>query len=239
VKFNNSNIEQAPAPALNIRLLDRLVRIFPRRLFILFSARTEAKFSFHPLLLCRSLSPANPDLPAGYAFDLLNEDWLNAMIHHKEALPAAVYHNRLAKGDQCYCLAVNGELVAYQWVTRQTCCIFRGMDQEIDFLPLEPNQAFSYDFYTYRNHRNKGYGSLLKKHFYKAISEKGGSEIISCVLPNNKESRNIHLREGFSLKALPYNYRIKNWSTTLWSSEAKVNETVVWLEQIRKTLKDN
>jgi GNAT superfamily N-acetyltransferase len=233
----NNNLEAPPAPALRIRLLNLFVRIFPRRFFVFFRACTDAKFSFHPLLLCRKMSPTNSNLPSNYRFDLLNDHWLNTIISHKDALSAEVYRNRLVKGDCCYCLEADGELVAYQWITRDSCCIFRGMNHEIDFLPLTSTQAFTYDFYTYRTHRNKGYGSLLKKQVYKALSACGVNEVMSCVLSNNRESRNIHLREGFSLKALPHNYRIMNWTTTLWGNEAKVKETAAWLSGISATLR--
>lgn len=233
----SANTEVFPEPALKVRLMDQLVRFFPRRLFAFLRPRVEYKYAFHPLLLTRKPLADDPDLPAGYRFCALDERLLAAMMSHKEALPEEVYRSRLAKGDLCYCLEVEGKLVTYQWLSSTSCAIFRGFEREIVFLALTPAQAFTYDFYTYRDCRKKGYGSLLKKQVYRTIAEKGITEVMSCVLPTNRESRNIHMREGFTVKALPYNYRIMDWSVTLWGNARALRQTQAWWKRCAENLR--
>lgn len=223
--------------SLRVQLLDRLVRYFPRKYFRFLRHSVEDKYFSHPLLLGKPLQACTPPpLPESYRFDVLDEAMLEQMMTHREALPAAVYEKRLALGDKCFCLSVNGELVSFQWLSTSHCAIFRGFDKGVDFMALEPHQAYSYDFYTYRDKRKLGYGSVVKQQLLAYLAAKQFSELLSCVMYHNAESLNIHLKLNYSLKGLPCNYRLMDWQWTVWGNAKEEAEARLWLEQLTRTL---
>ncbi len=223
--------------SLRVRLLDRLVSYFPRKYFNFLKHSVADKYSSHPLLLSKPLQTYTPPpLPAGYQFGLLDDAMHRQLLAHREALPASVYEKRLSLGDKCFCLSVNGELVSFQWLSTSHCAIFRGFDKGVDFLQLAPRQAYSYDFYTYRNKRKLGYGSLVKQQLLGYLVAHQYSELLSCVMYHNAESLNIHLKLNYSLKGLPCNYRLMDWQWTVWGNQEEEEDARRWLTQLSQTI---
>ena len=177
-----------------------------------------------------------PPLPTGYRFAPLDDAALQQLLSHPEALPASVYQNRLAKGDVCYFLSVNDELVTLQWISTSQCAIFRGFDKGMDFLALAPHQAYTYDFYTYRNKRKQGFGTILKQQLLPWLAAQGYTELLTCVMHDNRESLKIHLKMRYSLKALPCNFRLMDWQWTTWGNQQQIAEARRWLDSLTNAL---
>jgi len=225
--------------SLPLKLQNGFVTYFPRKHFGFLRHSVQDKYYSHPLLLSKPLqhSTAAP-LPESYRFGLIDDTRLQQMLSHPEALPASVYYNRLAKGDLCYFLSVNDELVNYQWLSISQCGIFRGFDKGVDFLALAPHQAYTYDFYTYCNKRKFGYGTILKQQLLADLASRHCSELLSCVMHDNLESLKIHMKLNYSLKALPCNFRLMDWQWTTWGNDKQVDETRQWLERFTRNLSD-
>jgi hypothetical protein len=236
-------MEPIPAPryisSLPIRLQNNFVTYFPRKFFRFLRHDVQDKYYSHPLLLSKRLraGPA-PPLPAGYRFGQADSSLLQQIISHPEALPPHVYHNRLDKGDSCYFLSVNDEVVTLQWLSTSHCGILRGFDRGVDFFKLAPYQAYTYDFYTYLNRRKLGYGTLLKQQIVANLAARHFSELLSCVMHDNIESLKIHMKMNYSLIGLPCNFRLMDWHWTTWASPGQLEETREWLEAVNRTLID-
>ncbi|MES2625360.1 MAG: GNAT family N-acetyltransferase [Pseudomonadota bacterium] len=223
--------------SLPLRLQNNLIALFPRKYFGFLRHAVEDKYFSHPLLLNKPLQATTPPpLPDGYRFGLIDTAGLKQIMAHREALPASVYHNRFAKGDVCYALSVNDEIVTLQWISTSQCGIFRGFDKGVDFYPLAPHQAYTYDFYTYRNKRKFGYGTVLKQQLLAALAARGCSELLTCVMYDNLESLKIHLKLNYTLKGLPCNFRLMDWQWTTWGSDKQVDETRQWLDRFTRDL---
>ena len=97
---------------------------------------------------------------------------------------------------------------------------------EMTFLPLAMNQAFSYDLYTYREHRGRGIATLLKALVYQRLEEIGIKETFSLVSPDNKPSLRLRVLLGEQPERMVYGYRIRNWQKTFLGPTRDV-----WLQQ--------
>lgn len=218
--------------SLPLKLQNRLVTYFPRKYFAFLRHGVQDKYFYHPLLFSKSLQSSTvPPLPAGYRFGLLDDAGVRQIMSHPEALPTIGYYERLAKGDLCYCLSVNDEVVTMQWISTSHCGLLRGFDKGVDFLPLAPHQAYTYGFYTYSNKRKLGYGTTIMQQMSAYLASRHYSELFSCVMYDNPESLKTHLKLNYSLKGLPCNFRLMDWRWTWWGSDKQVDETRQWLER--------
>jgi GNAT superfamily N-acetyltransferase len=218
--------------SLPLKLQNRFVQYFPRKYLGFLNHTVQDKYYLHPLLLSKTLHAGlAPTLPTGYRFGSLDQASLQQIMSHPEALPGAIYQNRLAKGDACYFLSVNDEVVSFQWISTSSCGIFRGFDKGVDFLALAPHQAYTYDFYTYRDRRKRGYGTILKQQLLAYLAAQGHTELLTCVMYDNQESLKIHLKLHYNLKALPCNFRLMGWQWTTWGSQKQITEASDWLDR--------
>jgi GNAT superfamily N-acetyltransferase len=199
--------------------MNLLVRYFPVRPFQRFAAPGLGKVISHPLLLKKNLvRGASPGNREHYVVALANVRDLACIAQHAEAFPEKYYQTRLRRGDTCYCLRVNGEMVAYSWICFTCCSVHCAFENEIEFLQLQNHQAYSYDFYTYRNCRGKGYGSYLYERLEAALLDRGVTELYAAVYQYNYTSLKIHLRMDFDLVTGIANFRILRWAKSFWQA---------------------
>ncbi|GLX79300.1 hypothetical protein tinsulaeT_26400 [Thalassotalea insulae] len=227
-------VTQFPQPSLINRIAVTLFHYFPRRL-IAFVFQSHCKLYQHTLLLKKNIFPAEslPEvqnlLPSDVEIGLLNEDILEQMIRHSEALPEKYYRQRLAEGDICYYQTYKQELVNYNWISLTTCSTYRGSAKEIPFYWLGKGQAFTYDFYTYQQYRRKGYGAMIKRYMIADLAAKGINTIYSSVEPGNINSLNIHLRLGYQLVNAIQNFKFMDKTFSLWANEHYRQKILKWL----------
>ena len=170
---------------------------------------------------------------------LVNDDAaIKQIMQHQDALPKAVYRQRIAQGDSCFILLNKKRVVAYNWVSYSKCAVYRGFKKEIEFLTLNSNQAFTYDFYTYKNDRKKGYGSIIKQFLLEYSAQNGVREMLTCVDQDNHASLAVHINIGYKPIAVIYLARIMNWTISFQSSNTELNKIKKWFEQYMQ-LKNN
>jgi len=169
-------------------------------------------------------------LADGLSLSLASADEIRAIASHAEALRGADYQDRVRKGDVCYLLKANGEIVSYNWIRFDRCCVFCSYQWEIGFLPLNERQAFTYDFYTYRKHRRAGYGSLLKQHMLSDLRERGIQEVFSIVYRHNYDSLRIHLRLHYDVRYLFNGYQLLSWTRYRLIPKSRLRGLPVWVD---------
>lgn len=132
---------------------------------------------------------------------------------HPEAPAPGTSARRVARGDRCMCLMQDGEVIAYQWVTRRSACLFCGFGprRELQFFTLQPHQLFTYDSYTYAAYRRKGYGTVIRRTLHKAMHDAGVREAYSLVAPENTASISLTLQSRFEPLCMAYGFRIRGW----------------------------
>ena len=219
VETTSSNKDLPPAApplGMRVRLLDFLVNFFPRRLVPTQYYSVSDKFCMHTIMLKKQLSTENKtSQPVDFELGIAEHDVLASIMSHPESLAESVYHRRIEMGDTCCYLKVNGQLASYNWMSSSHCGIFRGFDKIINFKKLLPQQVYSYDFYTYKKQRGKGYGSILKTYFFPHLASLGKTEVFTCIEPDNKESLAVHFKYGYLPVSMVHNFRLLDWTYTI------------------------
>lgn len=224
-----------PAYPLRVRLLNGLVKYFPRRLVPAGMCQELSKFVAHPCLLNRSISDRDKfSLPAEFELKIASAQELAQLAGHSEGLPADVYQKRMLQGDKCICLYHQNELVSYNWLAFVRAGIFLGLDKQINMMMLESNQVFTYDFYTYKAHRNRGYGKLLKSAIFQFALSEGIQEIITCVHADNAASLAVHIKQGYNLKSMVFCARIMDWTVSFLSTPHQTSRYLAWFGRYKE-----
>lgn len=222
------------------KLLMWLVRLFPRRLIPKRFIQIEEKFVAFPLILKKeiSLTPNKLNVTSDMKCLVNDEAALMQIMQHQEALPVAVYRQRIDQGDSCFILLHKNRVVAYNWVSQSQCAVFRGFPKEIEFLSLSRKQAFTYDFYTYIADRNKGYGLIVKQFLLQYLAQHGVTEMLTCVHQDNHASLAVHFNINYKPIAIIYLARIMNWTMSFQSNDSELKHINEWFERC-KQLKSN
>jgi ribosomal protein S18 acetylase RimI-like enzyme len=197
-------------------------------------APTRWKFYDESIMLRRSLSASEcAVLPEGHAWIWAGPDELKFIDGHPEATSRSAYDRRQARGDSCLCLMKGGELVGYRWIAWHTGCLYCGFGpgQEVTFLPLRKNQAFLYDLYIYKAHRERGYGTLLLELTFKALAGRGIDEVFALVDPDNHAVIRLDQRLGFEAVRMAYAFRIRQWRTMLYGPRDEQMQLQAWMQQ--------
>lgn len=218
---------QYPVRPLRFRLLNRLVRYVP----------VTEKYGHNSILFKKVLNERETiAVPAGYEFRLAGTGDLAAIAGHPEALAAAVYAKRRERGDRCYCFSDGEGIVSYNWVARRRCCVLCGYARGIEFLPLRTDQAFTYDFYTYKTRRGSGLGSLTKRLLVQALEREGVREVYTLVMPYSTASLKIHLRLGYEPVCMVYGYRVLGWSRTFYGKPGDRRWLDEWIGEFKAAM---
>ena len=201
-----------PKPSSVVSALSLLVRCAP----------TGWKF-FNRAILFRRQYDVMDDVPD---LDGLIGTWAGAreitfIDQHPEATSCGANARRVARGDRCMCLKRGDEVLGYQWVTQGSACVFCGFDPDYEllFFPLHAHQVFTYDSYVYSDHRRKGYGTIVRRMFHKALRSEGVQEAYSLVAPENTASIGITLQSRFEPWRMAYGFRIHHWTKMILGSE--------------------
>ncbi len=209
-----------PKPGIPFRIMNRVHALLP----------VKSKMKFQGLLLGKTLdAPAKPEAMEGVTFSVANHDDIVAMKEHPEALAKSLYDRRIENGDICLCLKKDGELVSYNWIRFTSCCARCGKRVSFSFIPLEKNQAFTYDFYTYKKFRGSGLGGYLKKCLLHELYTRGITEVLSIVKPSNDISLRIHVRLDYDLVTVVFGYCIYSWTKTFLGSKKDILRMRQWV----------
>ena len=124
--------------------------------------------------------------------------------------------------------------MGYRWFKLDTGCIMCGFgtNMEISFFPLKPDQAFSYDLYTYRKYRGHGVATMLNNLLYHALREEGIKEVLALVSLANHAALRLNSRLGAQPQRLVYSYRIRSWSKTFLGPEGD-RRLIEWMQQFK------
>jgi len=150
---------------------------------------------------------------------------------HPESLPGVVYSRRIDRGDTCYVMRREGEILGYNWVSHTTAAVMRGFDLEIDFLELGPGERFTYDFYVYRELRGGGHGGSLKRMLLGQLAAEGGEQVMSLVDPENIPSLRVHHRLGYVPIDVVYGYRVGGWRRSWFGGSPDSAELAEWMNR--------
>jgi ribosomal protein S18 acetylase RimI-like enzyme len=213
-----------PARSVWVRALNLMVRLAPLR----------SKYYFNSILLRKRLSESQ-ETPVGNGcrFGWATPEDIRAIATHTEALDEDVYAGRVANGDGCLCAKLGNEIVSYNWIRFTSCCVLCGFHREIGFLPLEPGQAFTYDFYTYSKYRRKHIGSSLKVFLLGALKQRGIQEVCTLVRPHNEISMKIQLRLGYEPVQMFYGYQLAGWKKVFSASACDRRRMKQWVQRFR------
>ncbi len=226
---------QAAFPSLpfKVRVADALVRNFPRRLFKWVSSEQQEKIASHAIFFSKTLKDIGcVPLSEVMEFGVADEDTVNDIASHPEALPRGVYSKRIENGDSCYYLKVNGSLVCYNWISLDCFSIYGGFPQEIRFAkPENEFSAYTYDFYTYSERRGSGYGALLKSSLLYDLAKQGYDMVYGCVHSDTRASLRVHKQAGYQVFGVAYMYRLMRFSFVLWANKEKTAQVTTWFEE--------
>ena len=232
-----ANLVFFPAYPLRIKFLNALVKYFPRRLLPKSRYNVLSKYTAHPTLLIREISNLDKiSLPTDFTVKIASNAEIAQLAEHDEGLPLEVYQNRQLQGDRCICIYNKNELVSYNWLTFSRAGIYLGFKKEISFLNLLHNQVFSYDFYTYKKHRNMGYGTLLKSCIFQYLFSQNIDEILTCVHPDNGASLAVHVKQGYNLKRMVFCARIMEWNVSFFSNPKETKVYQAWFRLYKEGL---
>jgi GNAT superfamily N-acetyltransferase len=224
-----------PAFPFRVRLLNGLVKYFPRRLVPAGACLELSKFVAHPTLLSRTLSDKDRfNLPAEFELKIASDQEVSQLACHAEGLPLDVYQKRLHEGDKCICLYHQNELVSYNWLAFVRAGIFLGLDKQINIMRLKANQVFTYDFYTYNAHRNRGYGKLLKSGIFQFALSERIHEVLTCVHADNAASLAVHIKQGYNLKSMVFCARIMDWTVSFLSTPIQTSRYQAWFDRYKE-----
>jgi hypothetical protein len=194
--------------------LERLRSLVPVSLAPDFVSKHRRNFVSRCFVLAKNISGARArPLPDGLTFFVLGDDDIRRLAKHEEARNKIDYFDRVRNGDICYGLSRDGELLTYNWIRFNRCCVFCSYAWELGFLPLSETQAFTYDFYTYKAQRKNGYGTLLKEHLLAELNSKGIDEVFSIVYRSNYASLSIHFRLDYEVRYLFNGYQLLDRSS--------------------------
>jgi len=145
-------------------------------------------------LFRRPLEPARGQ-PAGAAGDLvqLGADDMTAIASMPMANSAEhEYRARLSRGQRCYGLRIDGELVGYCWMDPQRCS-FPAED-----FTLPPGAAYAFDIYTVPSRRGENLAARLNALFHARMLDEGVDTMYSVVdyynLPSLRFASKIGVR---------------------------------------------
>jgi GNAT superfamily N-acetyltransferase len=213
-----------PDRPLRFRALNLVIRYLP----------VSRKHSFNGILLRKTIDRFQaPAVPDDCEFREAGNEDIAFIARHPEALHGEVYNSRLRHGDRCYCLVTGGEVVSYNWINFTNCCSLCGFERGIEFFPLQPGGAFTYDFYTYTPHRGQGFGKITKNLVLQALKEEGIQEVYTLVLPRSLASLKIHLDMGYEPLTMVYGYRIQGWSRTFSGNPGNKLQLDEWIRAFR------
>lgn len=212
--------------------MERLLLLFPTKLVPGFMSKHRRQFVSRCFVMTKNIIDisATP-LPDGIEFSVLTDDEIDRIAAHDEALRRIDYRDRQKNGDICYGLKAAGNIVSYNWIRFNECCVFCSFPWEIKFLPLNEKQAFTYDFYTYKQYRKKGYGTLLKRRLLQELRANGIEEIFSIVYRHNYKSLKIHLRLNYDAGYLFNGYQLLDWTHFLLIEKSELPEMSRWIDQ--------
>ena len=217
-----------PRRKMRFHLLNIAVRLMP----------TGWKYWSNSILLKTSIADSGSiTVPEPYRWIWAGPEEIAYIDRHPEATSPTAYTRRAARGDRCLCIMQGADVVGYQWVTRRNGCVMCGFSpkMEIILFPLAPDQAFSYDVYTYRNYRGRGVGTMLKKLLYQSMREEGAKEVLALVAPHNHASLRLQLRLGARPDRMVYSYRIRGWNKT-FLGQAEDRQLTEWMERFKLSL---
>ena len=170
--------------------------------FIFRNLLKDQAFYYSGILLKKDLSCDLPLLETnGYKFMQADVNDIRSICEHPESPDFEVYKDRLLRNHVCYCAKDNNEVMCYVWLCFDTCGLFFGTDKEVQFLPLASNQVYSYNLYTFNNHRHKGIASQLHNYCNISLKSKGITERLVIIGPSFIGSMKISLRNGFHATA--------------------------------------
>ena len=160
---------------------------------------------------------------------------LDQIRDHPEGRAREVHDRRVASGDRCHFLSVNGRIACTNWITLTRGAALCGQDPEIRFMSLEPGQCFTYDLYTYQDFRKRGLGRLLKHRLIQAVRDEGFHMTFGMVDPRNIPSSRLHLRLGYTPVKEVYLYRI---GRKCYAFQRPVRQAVTdWFDYMRNQLR--
>lgn len=175
-------------------------------------------------------------LPEPYTWTWAGAEEIDFLDRHPEATSRTAYARRAARGDRCLCIKQGAEIVGYRWIKFDTGCVLCGWSPEMEIIPfsLKPDQAYSYDLFTYQKCRGQGVATMLMKILFQVLREEGVKEVLSLVAPTNHASLRLQVRFGAQPQRMVYNYRIRSWSKTFLGPEgdARLSE---WMQQFKST----
>ena len=201
-----------------------------------FLTRYRRKFITRAFVMAKNIEDARArQLPDDLSFSVLEPDDIRFVASHPEARNGIDYQDRVAAGDVCYGIKRGDELLTYNWIRFHQCCVFCSYPWEIGFLPTNEQQAFTYDFYTYKAHRKQGLGSLLKACLLADLRARGIREVLSVVYRTNFASLSIHLRMGYDVRYLFNGYQLLDWSTYRLIPAQELPALDAWLALFRES----
>jgi hypothetical protein len=190
--------------------------LFPSLLNLAVRLAPTGRKYFHQAILFRRQYDyiEDPTVPEGLHWLWAGKDEIEYMNGHPEAVARGAYTRRAARGDMCLCLKRGDHIIAYQWMARQSACLYCGFGPryQLLFFPLRSDQVFMYDSFTYSNWRRQGYGKVIRKLIYKAIQEQGVRESFALVALDNLPAMAITLALGDEPWCMTYGLRIRDWS---------------------------
>ncbi len=236
-EFNSSAInrflDSYPPTPRRIRMLDFMVRNFPRRLFKAIWPGQQEKFISHLLFFTKPLSPEDTFVnTTPFELGIADSRIINYLASHREAFPAEMYYNRLARGDACYYVAHEGEVRSYQWVNFRECALVWGQANSLTLTRLNEDEAYLYDFYTYSDARNQGFGKLLKLYVWSDLFGKNFASICNGIHHDNFVSLKLHLGSEFKLKNLYYAYQLMSWQGVFKGTRSETLAVKNWLASL-------
>lgn len=207
--------------------------------FVLRKLPLNSAFQFKGILFHKLLDGGfEYQLKDGLVFTRASDEDIGVLAKHEEALtPSGIYAERLRHGHACYCLKYKGEILSYNWVAFDKCYRLCGYAGEFAFKSLKQTQAFTYDFYCYKEHRRRGYGIKLKTRLLSELKREGICEVFSLVLQSNNASLRIHMASGFYPESIVYGYHLGPWSRVIYGMPQDSNSLANWAEGLNANLK--
>ncbi|MGH7197783.1 MAG: GNAT family N-acetyltransferase [Candidatus Omnitrophota bacterium] len=141
--------------------------------------------------------PADPLKFKGYLVAEASPEDMAAIQKHPETKDPEAYEKRLKAGHTCYCTKKGDEIVATGWASADRCSLFFGSKDEIVFMPLDKESAYSYDIITTSRYRMLGIGYKSFNHVMHSLRGKGYRYQYAVVDPRNRASARLHLAFGF------------------------------------------
>ena len=126
-------------------------------------------------LTARVLSPAEAGALAG---------------HPETRYTRASLLSKMAYGNQCMALLLEGEIIAYSWFHLRLC------EYQNFRLPLNSNEAYLCDVRTFQKYRGKNLAPYLRFQLYRELANQGRTKFYSISLSGNKASAKFNAKLG-------------------------------------------